>query len=196
MGVCGTAWIVLFGALRSTDDPRKGYRHLQAALRILAGRPETRDWHLAIFGGPTQPPVGEDGTMGFPVSWIGRLHDEVSLTLLYSAADVLVAPFLEDNLPNVVVEAASCGLPVVAFDVGGLPDIVEHQGTGWLAPLRDDNALATGISWVLADEGRRRGLANAARAKIETTFALEHCARKWVELLVAPGAPAGANGET
>ncbi len=175
--------IVLFGALRSTDDPRKGYRHLQAALRSMAGRPEGRDWHLAVFGGPTQSPAGEDGAMGFPVSWIGRLHDEVSLALLYSAADVLVAPFLEDNLPNVVLEAAACGLPVVAFDVGGLPDIVAHQETGWLAPLRDDNALAAGIGWVLADEERRRRLADAARAKIEATFALEHCARKWKDLL-------------
>lgn len=183
LGLPADRRIVLFGALRSTEDPRKGYRHLRAALRHLTGQPESRDWHLTVFGGPTQPPAGEDGALGFSASWIGRLHDEASLALLYSAADVMVAPFLEDNLPNVVVEAAACGLPVVAFDAGGLPDIVEHLRTGWLAPLRDDQALAAGIAWVLADERRRRDLAAAARSRIEATFALESCAWKWKELM-------------
>lgn len=175
--------IVLFGALRSTEDPRKGYRYLQAALQRLTGRSESRDWHLVIFGGPANSSVGESETIGFPISWVGRLHDEVSLALLFSAADVLIAPFIEDNLPNVVLEAAACGLPVVAFDAGGLPDIIEHQRTGWLASVGDSDSLAQGLGWVLADEVRRRELSNAARAKIEATFALERCAQKWKKLM-------------
>ena len=183
LGLPADRKIVLFGAMHLTKDSRKGYRYLQMALEYLAGRPESRNWHLAVFGGPRQPTGGDEGMSDFPVSWMGLLHDEASLAMLYSAADVLVAPFLEDNLPNVVLEASACGLPVVAFDAGGLPDIVVHEQTGWLAPVGDGEALADGIVWVLADEDRRRKLAVAAREKIEMTFAMEHCARKWKELI-------------
>lgn len=187
LGLPQDARIVLFGALRSTDDPRKGYRWLREALDQLAAGPQVAGLHLAVFGGARWAPAGAADALPLPTTWIGRLHDRVTLALLYSAADVLVAPFLEDNLPNVVLEAAACGLPVVAFDAGGLPDVVRHRETGWLAPLRDADALAAGIAWVLEDDDRRAALAAASRSLAETTFSLDVCARSWRDLMAAPG---------
>ena len=95
----------------------------------------------------------------------GDLHDDLSLRALYSAADLLVLPSRQDNLPNTGVEAHACGTPVVGFRTGGLPDIVDHQRTGYLAQPFDPHDLAAGISWVLADPCRRQALGHAARQR-------------------------------
>ena len=79
----------------------------------------------------------------------------------------MVVPSRQDNLPNTAVEAHACGAPVVAFRTGGLPDIVEHKRTGYLAQPFDTQDLAAGISWVLEDPQRRIGLGHAARQRAE-----------------------------
>ena len=77
---------------------------------------------------------------------------------MFAAADVFVAPFGEDNLPNVILEALACGTPVAAFAAGGIPDAVEHEHNGFLAPAGDAAALGRGIIWVLADLARHKHL--------------------------------------
>jgi glycosyltransferase involved in cell wall biosynthesis len=85
------------------------------------------------------------------------------LRTLYSAAELLVVPSRQDNLPNTGVEVHACGTPVVAFRTGGLPDIVDDQRTGYLAQPFEPHDLAAGIRWVLADPARRQALGHAAR---------------------------------
>jgi len=81
---------------------------------------------LVIFGQlPPQTPTD----LGFPVHYTGHLQDDVSLRLLYNAADAMVILSRQDTLPNTGVEAHACGTPVVAFGTCGLPDIVEHRET-------------------------------------------------------------------
>jgi glycosyltransferase involved in cell wall biosynthesis len=62
-----------------------------------------------------------------------------------------VAPSLQDNLPNTVVESLSCGTPVVAFNTGGMPDMIEHFVNGYLAELKSSEDLAAGIVTLLSD---------------------------------------------
>ncbi|WP_373544557.1 glycosyltransferase, partial [Chamaesiphon sp.] len=90
--------------------------------------------------------------LGFPIRYMGHLHDEISLALLYSAVDVFVAPSRQDNLPNTVVEAIACGTPTVAFKIGGMPDLIQHQVSGYLALPDDVKDLARGIEWVLEQQ--------------------------------------------
>jgi len=80
---------------------------------------------------------------------MGHLHDDFSLRALYNACDVMIVPSKQDNLPNTAIEAQTCGTPVVAFDIGGLSDIVLHKQTGFLAKAFDVEDLSTGIIWVL-----------------------------------------------
>jgi glycosyltransferase involved in cell wall biosynthesis len=117
-----------------------------------------------VFGQsrPAQPP-----DLGFPIHTSGPLHDDLSLRLLYAAADVFVIPSRQDNLPNTGLEAHACGTPVVAFATGGLVDIVDHQITGALAQPFDPHSLAAAIRWVLEDPQRRRQLGAAARQRAE-----------------------------
>ena len=137
----------------------KGEDLLEEAMAI-ASTSMTNDLELVIFG---QYRPSNHAKWPYPVHWLGPVRDDHVLATLYSAADVMVVPSRQDNLPNTAVEAQACGTPVVAFNIGGLPDIVTHQESGWLAQAFDTNALAAGISWVLADENRLQQLSVRAR---------------------------------
>ena len=152
--------LILFGADGADPSGRKGVDLLHAAMCRFAGN--GIDAHGVIFGrsAPGNPP-----DVGFPLHWTGRLNDDISLALLYSAADVMAVPSRMDNLPQTGTEAQCCGCPVVAFRVGGLSDIVDHQKTGYLADPFDTEDLAQGIRWVLEDPERRAALSTEARAR-------------------------------
>jgi glycosyltransferase involved in cell wall biosynthesis len=150
--------LLLFGAIGGANDPRKGFDLLRMALKHLNG--QLNGLQLVVFG-QLPPKISED--LGFPVHYMGHLHDDLSLRTLYSAADVMVIPSRQDNLPNTGVEALSCGTSVVAFEVCGLPDIVTHQKTGYLAKAFDAEDLAQGIMWLLSDNQRLRDLGVNAR---------------------------------
>ncbi len=119
---------------------------------------------LVVFGQsrPAQPP-----DLGFPIHYSGHLHDDLSLRLLYAAADVFVIPSRQDNQPNTGLEAHACGTPVVAFSTGGLDDIDDDHITGALADPFDPLSLAAASGWVLEDHQRRLQIGAAARQRAE-----------------------------
>ena len=134
--------LVLFGAFGGTEDPRKGFTYLRDALKLL---PEDSNIELVVFGSD-QP---EKLDVILPVHHIGRLQDNISMMLLYSACDVFVLPSSQDNLPNTLLESLACGTPCVAFNAGGVSDIIQHQENGYLAQFKDTDDLAQGIQWTL-----------------------------------------------
>lgn len=136
--------LVLFGALGGGNDPRKGFDLLCEALRILKGT--EKNIHLVVFGqNAPRNPID----LGYPIHYLGHLNDDISLRLAYSAANVMVVPSRLEAFGQTASEAHSCGTPVVAFDIGGLRDIVEHKVTGYLASAFEPDDLALGIEWVL-----------------------------------------------
>lgn len=152
--------LVLFGALGGTENKIKGADLLWPVLQRLAYlRP---DCHAVVVG-QSKPELPPD--IGMPLHYVGRLADDQSLSLLYSAVDVVVIPSRIENLPQSGTEAHACGTPVVAFDTAGLSDIVAHQTTGYLAKAYDTNEMASGVAWVLEDNDRRRLLGERARQR-------------------------------
>jgi glycosyltransferase involved in cell wall biosynthesis len=92
---------------------------------------------------------------GVNVQQLGRLSDDRIVSLAYSAADIFVCPSHQDNLPNTVLESIASGTPCVAFDVGGMPDMIKEGETGWLAERLDSQSLSAAIDRGLKDLSHR-----------------------------------------
>ena len=170
--------MILFGAMGATSDWNKGFDLLREAMERLQ-TDDDFDAHIIVFG--SEKPVAPHD-FGMPTTYTGRLYDDVSLSLLYNAADVMVVPSRSENFPNVCLESLASGTPVVAFAVGGLLDQLEHKRNGYLARPYDVGDLANGIRWVLADEERLHRLRDAARNRAESMFDLRDVARRYGEL--------------
>ena len=171
--------LILFTALSGTSDPRKGADLLEASLVLLAQL--VREEPIAFDQLPELVIIGDDGSRStssfpFPVHYRGVLTNNQDLRLHYAASDLLVIPSRQDNLPNTGLEAHACGLPVVGFRVGGLPDITEDCISGALADPFEPLALARAIHWVLADRDRHAGLRAAAR---------DRAVREWAPARIA-----------
>ncbi|MGQ4646873.1 glycosyltransferase [Lyngbya aestuarii] len=171
--------LVLFGAINATSAQRKGFHLLQPALQNLCGSGWNDQIELIVFGS-SRP--GNQTDLGFKTHYLGKFSDELSLALVYAAADVFIAPSLQDNLPNTVMEAIACGTPCVAFKIGGMSEMIEHQKNGYLAQPFDVEDLAKGIAWVLESRERHQQLCINAREKAVQEFTQELQARRYTSL--------------
>ena len=169
--------LLLFGAFK-TSDPRKGIGYLEEACRIL----QETDAGLAsqigliVVGGGAEQ-MRE--LFPFPVYPFGYVGDERQMARLYNAADAFVTPSLEDNLPNTIVEALSCGTPCIGFRVGGIPEMIDHLQNGYLAEARDAAGLAEGIRFVLETADAETLSANAVHAA-HVRYGENHVAAKYI----------------
>jgi glycosyltransferase involved in cell wall biosynthesis len=170
--------LVLFGAGSTSSDPRKGFQFLIKALQHLDPQRWYQKLALMVFGESQSDTLPVD----FETYYVGRLNDENSLALAYAAADVFVAPSIQDNLPNTVVESLSCGTPSLAFNIGGMPDMIKSKENGYLADPFDTRALAEGLEWILEDSDRWQQLSANARIKAVENFSLNRQAETHVNL--------------
>ena len=170
--------ILLFGGVGSTIDGNKGFSLLVEALeRLPAGLKRAVELVVVGVSEPVRPLP-----LSVPVRFTGPLGDEESMALYEAAADVLVLPSRQENHPNMVIESMACGTPTVAFRAAGLPDLVEHERTGYLADPFESAGLARGIAWTLEDESRRRRLGEEARRRAERDHGVEGVARRYEAL--------------
>lgn len=141
------------------------------ALRALAlvhiQRPDAR---LTIAGsGPQEAElrmlVLQLGLQG-SVHFAGRL-DPDAMAALYRECDLSLNPSLVDNMPNSILEALACGVPVVSTDVGGVPFMVEHERTALLVPPRDPEKMAAAVLCLLGDAALRQAMVDAGREEVQ-----------------------------
>jgi len=168
---------ILFGADNSVKDERKGYKYLIESLKIFANSEFNNNIELMVFGG-----VGEEKNLPFKIRFFGRLHDDVSLNLVYSAADVFVAPSLEDNLPNTIMESLFSGTPVVAFNIGGIPDMIKHKFNGYLAKKNDSMDLCRGIEYILSNCNKNENIRKNCRNFAIENFNEENIANQYIKI--------------
>ena len=164
------AQVVLFVA-QSLHKRHKGFNLLAEALYGLCDVPGL----LLVTVGRGEPVVADHVAH----LHLDRLNDDALLARVYSAADVFAIPSLQDNLPNTVLEAMSCGVPVVGFDVGGIPELVRPGVTGLLAPAGDADALGNAIGQLLHDSAQRAVMGLNCRRIAAEEYALEVQARRY-----------------
>lgn len=171
--------VILFVSQRATDK-RKGMAYLTEACRKLATEfPDMlADTVVAILGGHSEECVPQ---LPFPAYPLGYVNDERRITDVYNAADVYVLPSLEDNLPNTIMEAMACGVPCVGFRTGGIPEMIDHNKTGYVAEYMSSDDLANGLAWVLRDADRGILGANAVR-KVVARYSQQSVALKYIEV--------------
>jgi glycosyltransferase involved in cell wall biosynthesis len=136
--------VLLFTAM-SVNDRRKGFDLLIAALNILGSINPTLKPLLLIAGKCHE---GVQNQLPFESKLLGSLPSD-KMAEVYALADAMVLPSRQDNLPNTIMEALSCGLPVAAFQIGGIPEMVIPEQTGELAIPFDSLSLAHAIDHVL-----------------------------------------------
>lgn len=152
--------IVLFGAIGGGADPRKGMDLLMNALRIVAS--ENKQAIGVVFG---QSAPEDQPKVGMPIRWLGHVHDDLLLSIIYSAADVMVVPSRQETFGQTASEAQACGVPVVAFNCTGLADVVDHNRTGYLADPYDYEDLASGILELINNPAELRNRSINARCR-------------------------------
>ncbi len=180
LGVSPKKFIMMSGFMPSRNDLHKGTSYLIEAIELFINDQSIRreDVELVVFGNRDTANVP-----AFPVkaTFLGTIAAEEKLALCYSSADVFLAPSLEDNLPYTVMESLACGTPVVAFTTGGIPDMVQHLYSGYLAEYRSSDDLAAGIRWVFNHPDRGE-LRTNSRKVIEDSFSEDKIADRHIEL--------------
>jgi glycosyltransferase involved in cell wall biosynthesis len=166
-------------AALGSSEKRKGFFSLLSALELMAQNGWQKETMLLAFGDSQGPGVK---TATIQTRYLGRLHDDLSLRIVYSAADVMVVPSIVEAFGQMASESIASGTPVVAFETSGLIDVVDHQENGYLARAFDTQDLARGIEWVLADPTRHQALRRAARAKAEREYSIYRIAARYEAL--------------
>jgi glycosyltransferase involved in cell wall biosynthesis len=109
------------------------------------------------------------------------ISSNTDLIEIYSMADVTVSPSVEDNLPNIIMESMACGTPVIGFDTGGIPEMIDHEQNGYLAQYKSATDLAKGIHHVLFTANAAT-MATAARNKVLANFGNEKVAQQYIDV--------------
>ena len=171
--------LVLFVSQRVTNK-RKGMDYLVEACRKLnAAYPGmSQNTAVVILGGHAEECASQ---IAFPVFPLGYVNDERRVIDVYNAADLFVLPSLEDNLPNTIMEAMACGVPCVAFKTGGIPEMIEHKKTGYVAEYMSSDDLAAGMAWALGEADAKAVGDNAVR-KVATQYSQQSVAMRYIEV--------------
>ncbi len=173
--------LILFSAFNATHNVNKGFLYLKEAL----GKIENEDCSLLICGEREEGNITSIGRV--KVRYAGFVKDRTLLAKIYSAADVVAAPSKQENYSGVVLEALACGTPVTAFDLGGMPEIIKHGETGYLAKLGDSDELLKGILFCAANKSSMSDRAREIRVKTNTPKIIGRKYRELADMLVRRG---------
>ncbi len=171
--------LILFAAQRVTNK-YKGMDYLMEACRKMAERhPEMlKNTGVVILGGSADE-LRDSFT--FPVYPISYISDEKKMAVLYNSADIFVLPSLSENLPNTIMEAMSCGVPCVGFNVGGIPEEIDHKQNGYVAEYKSADDLAAGMYWVLHESDYQQLSSNAV-SKVASHYSQRSVAMKYIDV--------------
>lgn len=172
--------IILFVSQRVTDERKGMVYFIEAIERLVALYPAMKEkLAVAVLGRHAEDIADK---LPLPVYPLGYVNDEKKIVSVYNSADVFVLPSLEDNLPNTIMEAMACGVPCVGFDVGGIPEMIDHEINGYVARFKDSDDLMRGIRWVLDPNTDYALLSHRAIRKVTSAYSERSVALKYIEV--------------
>jgi glycosyltransferase involved in cell wall biosynthesis len=163
------------GLVARLDHRAKGHIELLQALSLLKDRHTVHA--LMVGGGRRQEEMQQlAASLGLAqvVHFLGNRKD---VPRLLAAMDIFVLPSHSEGVSLAVLEAMAAGLPVIVSEVGGLPEIVQHEDTGLLIPPKDPEALAQSLARVLEEPGLAQRLGQKAREQVQEKYSLERLAQ-------------------
>lgn len=171
--------LLLFGSMK-TSDKRKGIDYLVNACELLAkSHPDfCKQLGVVILGKESNL---YESLFPFPIYSMNYVNSEKELADIYNAVDLYVTPSLQDNLPNTIMEAMACGIPCVGFNVGGIPEMIDHLHNGYVADYKSAEDFANGIHWALS-EGEYESLSQEAHRKVLTSYSESAVAKRYIEV--------------
>ena len=171
--------LLLFGSVKITDK-RKGIDYLVSACKQIASSyPDfSKELGVVVFGNQAEQYAS---LFPFPIYPMNYVSNEKELVDIYNAVDLYVTPSLQDNLPNTIVEAMACGIPCIGFNVGGIPQMIDHLHNRYVAEYQSSKDLANGIHWALT-EGEYESLSEEACRKAVSSYSESTIAKKYVEI--------------
>ena len=171
--------LILFGSVKITDK-RKGIDYFIESCKILAEKhPElVNNLGVAVYGKESEQ---LKSLVPFQVYALDYISNEKELVNVYNAVDLFVTPSLEENLPNTIMEAMACGIPCVGFNVGGIPEMIDHLHNGYVADYKSAEDFANGIHWTLS-ESEYQSLSEEARRKVTSSYSESTIAKKYIEV--------------
>ncbi len=149
LGIQPNETVIAFGAV-SVTSPYKGWSYLQKALELYKQKRGAENIVVLIFGSESNDAMA--AAIPFKTKFMGYLKDEYSAAIVYNAADVFIAPSLQEVFGYVIMEALCCGTPVVGFNTGGIPDMIRHKKNGYLAEYKNAEDLMEGIDYCLQNK--------------------------------------------
>ncbi|MBQ2878805.1 MAG: glycosyltransferase family 4 protein [Bacteroidaceae bacterium] len=171
--------LLLFGSMK-VSDKRKGYDYLTTACKLLKEQhPELcKEIGVVLLGKNDAP---KNNPLPFPVFSMEYISSQEALSDIYNACDLYVTPSLQDNLPNTIMEAMSCGLPCVGFHTGGIPEMIEHLKNGYIAQYKSAQDFANGIYYCLSQSPDNK-MGDNARNKVLQEYSESVVARKYIDI--------------
>jgi len=139
--------LILFGSMNISDE-RKGFVYFKKSLNTLFSKhPELQNRIMVIIFGKIDKEI--QSSIPFQTIFCGRIESDKKLNTIYNSADFFVTSSIDDNYPNTVMESLVCGIPVIGFNTGGIPDMVNHLTNGYLAEPKNADSLESGMEWMI-----------------------------------------------
>lgn len=160
---------ILFASLKVFSDKRKGFTELLKILDYLSNIYECKSMELIVIGAVEQT---TDFATSIPIRYLGIVSSEEAMLMAYKIAEVTVVPSFCENLSNTIMESLACSTPVVAFNIGGNGDMIDHKKNGYLAEPYSTEDFANGIIWCL-EHNSKGEIGKNARRKVTENFSID-----------------------
>jgi len=165
LGLPADKKIILFLADNAANSPWKGWKYTEAIIDNLKDKE-----NILFLNVGNHTPIQSKNN----VEYVKQIIDPKQINLYYNATDVLLFTSVSENFPLVILEAMSCGLPIVSFDVGGVKEVLEHKINGFIAKYKDIDSLEEGINYIFSlDESQKFEMLQNSTKKIKEHYSLD-----------------------